>query len=619
MQNCNQDQRSSGIEDTSMTIEFLRARLLSERSVSKSARQRADELAERVAELEEQLRIVSLQRKKAEKAAVDVLAILETHGVNEISDSYYSSSDQEPTPCVQKLRGSDPKNSEGSANSVGRDSELEKFSSPELEPSTTTGRRIPWKGRRDHPSHSVEKFKDSPIRRRSSFACVGLSSKQQLGKSCRQIKQRSEASTDLEDNSSLRIHSQNNVDESDTKMEISRVDSEPQKGKTTPDAAVSRQLRDEFGADGDMKRALENQAQLIGQYKDMEKEQREWEEKYRENNSSTVESCDPGNNSDITEEREEINSESPSSHQRVTPPQDPKSELELLSTCNDSSETHVSETLPGEEKAHTQVHEFLTSSPLHNPVGAISTSLASDGPRKHQNLEKSYPLESEISGKQVESHALVPHQTSEQVGSMLDRLQQAKLLLRKEITRVPPNGIGFAVKAIEPSFHQSGTSSKVDIPGGFSGLFRLPTDLSLQASDNNFQFLGSSSALAPRLSSTGYSHENGALLTAEDRFTSGLNTRTMPAGSPADDRFFANQFFNSASRAVPEIPKFDPLLPTMFTSYLQHPSNPDLLQMRLPSNGGYFPRLNSNTASAVPPSDNFMFNGNTSQRKMMYR
>lgn len=31
-----------------MTIEFLRARLLSERSVSRSARQRADELAKRV-------------------------------------------------------------------------------------------------------------------------------------------------------------------------------------------------------------------------------------------------------------------------------------------------------------------------------------------------------------------------------------------------------------------------------------------------------------------------------------------------------------------------------------------------------------------------------------------
>lgn len=33
---------------TAMTIEFLRARLLSERSVSRTARQRADELAQRV-------------------------------------------------------------------------------------------------------------------------------------------------------------------------------------------------------------------------------------------------------------------------------------------------------------------------------------------------------------------------------------------------------------------------------------------------------------------------------------------------------------------------------------------------------------------------------------------
>lgn len=37
-----------GMEDSSMTIEFLRARLLAERSVSQTARQRADELAERV-------------------------------------------------------------------------------------------------------------------------------------------------------------------------------------------------------------------------------------------------------------------------------------------------------------------------------------------------------------------------------------------------------------------------------------------------------------------------------------------------------------------------------------------------------------------------------------------
>jgi hypothetical protein len=36
-----------------------------------------------------------------------------------------------------------------------------------------------------------------------------------------------------------------------------------------------------------MEKALEHQAQLIDRYKTMEKVQREWEEKFRENNGST--------------------------------------------------------------------------------------------------------------------------------------------------------------------------------------------------------------------------------------------------------------------------------------------------------------------------------------------
>lgn len=37
----------------------------------------------------------------------------------------------------------------------------------------------------------------------------------------------------------------------------------------------------------DMETALEHQAQLIGRYKEEEKAQRDWEEKFRENSSST--------------------------------------------------------------------------------------------------------------------------------------------------------------------------------------------------------------------------------------------------------------------------------------------------------------------------------------------
>lgn len=41
------------------------------------------------------------------------------------------------------------------------------------------------------------------------------------------------------------------------------------------------------GRNKDMEKALEHQAQLIGQNEEMEKAQREWEEKFRENNTST--------------------------------------------------------------------------------------------------------------------------------------------------------------------------------------------------------------------------------------------------------------------------------------------------------------------------------------------
>jgi hypothetical protein len=41
----------------------------------------------------------------------------------------------------------------------------------------------------------------------------------------------------------------------------------------------------------DMEKALEHQAQLIDRFEAMEKAQRQWEEKFRENNSSTTPVC----------------------------------------------------------------------------------------------------------------------------------------------------------------------------------------------------------------------------------------------------------------------------------------------------------------------------------------
>jgi len=44
---------------------------------------------------------------------------------------------------------------------------------------------------------------------------------------------------------------------------------------------------DGYGRENEMEKALEHQAELIDQYEAMEKAQREWEEKFRENNSTT--------------------------------------------------------------------------------------------------------------------------------------------------------------------------------------------------------------------------------------------------------------------------------------------------------------------------------------------
>jgi hypothetical protein len=121
---------------TAMTIDFLRARLLSERSVSRAAKERADQLTKRVrelqslslstafslrltvsllllqvAELEEQVRAVTAQRRKAERAAGEVLAILESQGLarfSDVADSGSGSDDEDGLESAEsgsKARG----------------------------------------------------------------------------------------------------------------------------------------------------------------------------------------------------------------------------------------------------------------------------------------------------------------------------------------------------------------------------------------------------------------------------------------------------------------------------------------------------------------------------------
>lgn len=140
-----------------------------------------------MAELEEQLKIVSLQRKRAEKATVDVLAILESQGLSDVSEEYDLSTDGETSHESKVVHKSTKEEEHRSFNSKVKSEDL---SGSDLDSSPVRGRSLSWKGRNDSP-RSFQKYKDSSMRRRSSLASTDSSSpKHHLGKSCRQIRRR---------------------------------------------------------------------------------------------------------------------------------------------------------------------------------------------------------------------------------------------------------------------------------------------------------------------------------------------------------------------------------------------------------------------------------------------
>ncbi|XP_047964755.1 uncharacterized protein LOC125209189 [Salvia hispanica] len=285
-------------ESDSMTIEFLRARLLSERSVSKTARERANELANRVAELEEQLKFVSLQREKAEKATSDILVVLKKHEIGDVSVEFDSSSEQEENSQDFEARNGPWTTGEASTNLKSRNNEKEAYTSSEIESSPSTGRSLSWKSTRDS-QHSVEKKKHiDPVRRRACFSSNGSSSRRS-GKSCRRIRRRDTRSVEelQNDGTEKTTHSKGSSNCSDGEAVASPETSGYANGENPPEKTVSGKSNGtqkvnghHFGVpekDKDMESALLHQAQLICRYEEEEKAQREWEEKFRENNSGT--------------------------------------------------------------------------------------------------------------------------------------------------------------------------------------------------------------------------------------------------------------------------------------------------------------------------------------------
>lgn len=144
-----------------------------------------------VSELEEQLKVVSLQRKKAEKATAAVLSILEDHAVDDVSEEFSSGCDEETILSDSKDAQNKKEGGEISSSAKEKEDDVDTFSSSGIASSPSTARSLSWKSGKSS-SHSLErrKYTDSNRRRSSNFSSTDISSSKRGGKSCRRIRRR---------------------------------------------------------------------------------------------------------------------------------------------------------------------------------------------------------------------------------------------------------------------------------------------------------------------------------------------------------------------------------------------------------------------------------------------
>nr|XP_043617699.1 uncharacterized protein LOC122589473 [Erigeron canadensis]XP_043617700.1 uncharacterized protein LOC122589473 [Erigeron canadensis]XP_043617701.1 uncharacterized protein LOC122589473 [Erigeron canadensis] len=457
-------------DSTAKTIDYLRARLLAERSVSRTARQRAYELGKRVTELEKQLKYVSLQRKKAEKATVEVLAILESHGRNDLSEPFDSSSDQEEMSSDFK----DGNHADTSEHVNVRESDAEAFSGSEVESSSVNGRSLSWKSSKNSSSHFLDKkYMDASRRRRNSFTSTG-SSPRRVGKSCRQIRHNKHRSanggsqngngTNAHDEDQRRTSSEGVRNPSDVANETALEELNIQKEKDPREVATPQcngHGEQNYATEREMEKALEHQAEFIARYEEEEKAQREWEDKYREKNGSPQDSCDPGTHSDLTEEIDEIKT--------PTLAPNPPCAIEQLTIEKECDANFIEDTTINVEPLVSQKNSDLNnegSDIQKHPSDAIRISRAA---QVSSSEDSSLLYRGEHASGNSNEPILGTHEHPGQLGSVLEALQLAKLSLKQNLDKLPLLENGPSV----PTYRSEDQSP---VPFSSVGLFRLPTD-----------------------------------------------------------------------------------------------------------------------------------------------
>ncbi|KZV24236.1 hypothetical protein F511_01718 [Dorcoceras hygrometricum] len=448
---------NTSIKDSrAMTIKFLRGRLLSERSVSKTAMQRAQELSKRVMELEEQLKFTCIQRKKAEKA---ILAIVENLGTSDMPEGFDSNSDQDgarhdlkTNPLV--LRETSTKNEA---------SEMEAYYSSEIVSTPSTDRSLTWKSTKDSQYSLQKKKQMDSIRRRTSFASHGSSARRAV-KSCRRIRRRETRAVEEFQNdgpvkASFSRDVSNSFDGVTDALRRSNSGKKPVDSTMLESESGSQKISGRCIAvherDKDMESALQNQAQLIGQYEEEEKAQREWEEKFRESNHCEQDSGDPGNRSDVTEERNVVKfpEVSDTTGTLCTKIQETRGSLfredpqapKCLSSLTDVKRGFLQDLSKSSESklpilerngvndpeisglhSDTSRHTCTQYTPMISDISSPSTKVSS-------YAEKSMPLFISPNSSSSCNLSVGPQETPTNLGSVLEALRQAKSSLQEKL------------------------------------------------------------------------------------------------------------------------------------------------------------------------------------------
>ncbi|GJM88738.1 hypothetical protein PR202_ga05291 [Eleusine coracana subsp. coracana] len=271
---------------TAMTIDFLRARLLSERSVSRAAKERARPARQ------------AAQRRKAERAAAEVLAILDSQGFGRLSDASDESSGSDGDPgAVETVCGG------GGGNARG-DAPEDALSGSELggqaSASAAQAGGLSWKGRRppqQQRGRQLRQRQGHGHRRGYLYTRAADSSpKYHPGQSCRKIK-RKELRSQREGREDIAGESAEEGQErsdctvcTDERPDMDGEGSQDGRGSSSNGRGEDGGERYgmDCGKDGEMERVLEKQAELIGQYEAEENAQREWEKKFSASRDSTA-------------------------------------------------------------------------------------------------------------------------------------------------------------------------------------------------------------------------------------------------------------------------------------------------------------------------------------------